>query len=153
MTEQAYGEHVRAARIAQCWSQREVCASLGVSPQYYNDIEHGRRTPGDGVAERIEVLLGVVYRTPREAKIEAKLLAALDAAATREAALRRTTTDDALVDALAEAVFCEFSDRSGLDLGLLVDFVQDDIQDCLARAFRAELVNAQERADQVEGGR
>lgn len=48
---------------------------LGVSPQFYNDMEHGRRTPGDDLADRIEAEWDIPYRTPREARIEAAAMA------------------------------------------------------------------------------
>jgi len=76
----------------------------------------------------------------------ALLLAALDAAEARHAALVAALPDTTLVEALVEVVFCEFGDRAGLDLGVLVAGIQDDIRACLTTAFREELVKAQQRA-------
>ncbi len=73
-------------------------------------------------------------------------LDALDAAEARQTALVETLQDTTLVEALVEVVFCEFGDRAGLDLGVLVDCIQEDIRECLTTAFRAELVKAQGRA-------
>jgi len=73
-------------------------------------------------------------------------LDALDAAEARQTALVETLQDTTLVEALVEVVFCEFGDRAGLDLGVLVDCIQEDIRACLTTAFRAELVKAQGRA-------
>jgi len=54
--------------------------------------------------------------------------------------------DTTLVEALVEVVFGAFGDRAGLDLGVLVDCIQEDIRACLTTAFREELVKAQRRA-------
>lgn len=59
-------------RYQRGWTQRTAAGYLGVSPQFYNDMEHGRRVPGDDLADRIEAEWGVAYRSPREARIEAR---------------------------------------------------------------------------------
>lgn len=66
-----FGLGLRRMRHQRSWTQREAAAYLVISPQFYNDMEHGRRVPGDDLADRIEAELGVAYRTPREARIEA----------------------------------------------------------------------------------
>ncbi len=64
-----FGQQLRAARLERGFTQRDAAVWLGLSPQFYNDMEHGRRTPGDDLADRIEERFGVVYLTPRMARL------------------------------------------------------------------------------------
>jgi transcriptional regulator with XRE-family HTH domain len=60
-----FGEVIAAERKRKRWSLRElsekVCNEDGkpVSPQYLNDIEHGRRIPAEDIIEQLAKALGV----------------------------------------------------------------------------------------------
>lgn len=40
-------------------TQQEMAKKIGISRQYYNDIENGKRQPSVGTAKKIGKLLGV----------------------------------------------------------------------------------------------
>jgi transcriptional regulator with XRE-family HTH domain len=50
----SFGEKIAEARKAAGLSQKELAGKLEISPQYLNDIEHGKRNPGS--EELIEAL-------------------------------------------------------------------------------------------------
>jgi transcriptional regulator with XRE-family HTH domain len=42
----SFGAKIAEARKAAGLSQKELAGKAGISPQYLNDIEHGKRNPG-----------------------------------------------------------------------------------------------------------
>lgn len=61
-----YAGKLRQARHDKGMTQRLVAERAGVSPQFYNDLEHGRRRPDEYTAHLIERVIGVCYETRRE---------------------------------------------------------------------------------------
>lgn len=61
-----YGEQVRAALAEKGLRQKDLAACLLLSPQYLNDVVHGRRIPRAAIAARIAEITGVRLETPRE---------------------------------------------------------------------------------------
>jgi transcriptional regulator with XRE-family HTH domain len=61
----SFGEVIAAERKREKWSLRELAEKVinedgaPVSPQYLNDIEHGRRIPADFVIEQLAKALHV----------------------------------------------------------------------------------------------
>lgn len=55
-----FGEHVRQTREARSMSQKELALAVGITPQYLNDVELGRRNPpAEGVALKLGEALGI----------------------------------------------------------------------------------------------
>jgi Predicted transcriptional regulators len=54
-------DQIRTQRKIRELSQNEVASQLGISRQYYNSIENGRRTPSVELAKKIAVLLGAEW--------------------------------------------------------------------------------------------
>lgn len=61
-----YGARVGAILHEKGWRQKDLAEALLLSPQYLNDVVHGRRLPRAEVAERIAEITGVRLETPRE---------------------------------------------------------------------------------------
>jgi transcriptional regulator with XRE-family HTH domain len=68
-----YAGKLRRARQDKGLTQRLVAERVGVSPQFYNDVEHGRRRPDEWTAEQIRQVLGIGYETPREKELRVAL--------------------------------------------------------------------------------
>lgn len=64
-TDASFGEIVAAARKRRAWSLRQLAEKVlnedgdPVTPQYLNDIEHGRRTPAEHITKQLAKALGV----------------------------------------------------------------------------------------------
>jgi transcriptional regulator with XRE-family HTH domain len=64
-TDASFGDIVSAARKRRAWSLRQLAEKVlneegdPVTPQYLNDIEHGRRIPADHVIKQLAKALGV----------------------------------------------------------------------------------------------
>jgi len=54
-------KQIKSQRKVKGLSQNEVASQLGISRQYYNSIENGRRTPSVELAKKIAVLLGAEW--------------------------------------------------------------------------------------------
>lgn len=52
---------IKTQRKMRDLSQDKVASQLGISRQYYNSIENGRRTPSVELAKKIAVLLGAEW--------------------------------------------------------------------------------------------
>lgn len=58
------GERLRQARLARGWTQRETAAYAGVSPQFWNDVEFGRRAAPDGTYAAMCAAVGLASDRP-----------------------------------------------------------------------------------------
>lgn len=53
------GESIADKRKTKDLTQQEMADLIGISRQYYNDIENGKRKPSVSTAKKIEGVLGV----------------------------------------------------------------------------------------------
>lgn len=77
MSEQAYGQRVKAARKAAGLTQREIAAMVGCDFTSISHLEHGRFVPSFGLAEALGAACGADLMPPEKVPF-ARLLAAAE---------------------------------------------------------------------------
>ena len=53
-----FTEMLRTVRVDRDMTQQDMAKALKISPQYYHDLEHGRRLPSVAITEAICKYLG-----------------------------------------------------------------------------------------------